>query len=166
MVPGSTLMYGSSLTIETLIFRDSRIAARDAAAIPLPREETTPPVTNTYLVMERPQCWKFLFYSMGAIFRIVRRERVNSPRRTRRTRRQIEGKRMIVIRGCVCRSRGPRKNAFLRLSFRPSRPSWWIPRFWLSPPRASCGVGVALRLDPRLRGDDDLHESLRQALPL
>jgi hypothetical protein len=31
--------------------RDSRIAAREAAAIPLPREDTTPPVTNTYLVM-------------------------------------------------------------------------------------------------------------------
>jgi hypothetical protein len=31
--------------------RDSRIAAREAAAIPFPRLETTPPVTNTYLVM-------------------------------------------------------------------------------------------------------------------
>src|SRR5690606_10222250 len=31
--------------------RDSRIAASEAAAMPLPREETTPPVTNTYLVM-------------------------------------------------------------------------------------------------------------------
>src|SRR5690606_8445008 len=31
--------------------RDSRMAARDAAAIPLPREDTTPPVTNTYLVV-------------------------------------------------------------------------------------------------------------------
>ena len=27
-------------------------AAREAAAIPLPREDTTPPVTNTYLVMD------------------------------------------------------------------------------------------------------------------
>src|SRR5688500_2215268 len=51
MVPGSTLMYGSSLTRETLILRDSRIAAREAAAMPFPREETTPPVTKTYLVM-------------------------------------------------------------------------------------------------------------------
>src|SRR3990170_1024718 len=33
--------------------RDSRIAARDAAAMPLPREETTPPVTKTYLVIYR-----------------------------------------------------------------------------------------------------------------
>ncbi len=31
--------------------RDSRIAARDAAAIPFPREETTPPDTNTYLAI-------------------------------------------------------------------------------------------------------------------
>src|SRR5258705_138450 len=51
MVPGSTLMYGSSFTIDTLIFRDSRIAASEAAAMPFPREETTPPVTKTYLVM-------------------------------------------------------------------------------------------------------------------
>jgi len=31
--------------------RDSRIAAREAAAIPFPREETTPPDTNTYFVI-------------------------------------------------------------------------------------------------------------------
>src|SRR3569623_1574964 len=30
---------------------DSRIAAREAAAIPLPRDDTTPPVTNTNLVI-------------------------------------------------------------------------------------------------------------------
>ena len=62
IVPGSTLMYGSSFTRETLILRDSRIAAREAAAIPLPREETTPPVTNTYLVIGPTPCWKFPFY--------------------------------------------------------------------------------------------------------
>src|SRR4249920_3197600 len=61
MVPGSTLMYGSSFTIETFILRDSRIAAREAAAIPLPREETTPPVTNTYLVMARPRAGNSYF---------------------------------------------------------------------------------------------------------
>src|SRR3954451_22629076 len=32
--------------------RDSRIAAREAAAMPFPREETTPPVTKTYLVID------------------------------------------------------------------------------------------------------------------
>src|SRR3954447_24592998 len=47
MVPGSTLMYGSSLTIDTLRPRASRMAPRDAAAMPLPNEDTTPPVTNT-----------------------------------------------------------------------------------------------------------------------
>src|SRR4051812_28308883 len=35
----------------TRMLRDSRIAAREAAAMPFPREETTPPVTNTYLVI-------------------------------------------------------------------------------------------------------------------
>src|SRR5476649_2065844 len=51
IVPGSTLMYGSSLMLVTLMPRDSRIAAREAEAIPFPREETTPPVTKTYLVI-------------------------------------------------------------------------------------------------------------------
>src|SRR6267142_456846 len=55
MVPGSTLMYGSSLMLVTRMPRDSRIAAREAAAIPFPRLETTPPVTNTYLVMYAEQ---------------------------------------------------------------------------------------------------------------
>src|SRR4051812_2199044 len=32
--------------------RDSRIAAREAAAMPFPREETTPPVTKTYFVID------------------------------------------------------------------------------------------------------------------
>lgn len=50
-MPGSTFMYGSSFSIVTRKPRDSRIAANDAAAMPFPREETTPPVTNTYLVM-------------------------------------------------------------------------------------------------------------------
>src|SRR5262245_48740612 len=47
-------MYGSSLRRVTLMPRDSRIAAREAAAMPFPREETTPPETNTYLVIEEP----------------------------------------------------------------------------------------------------------------
>src|SRR5471030_2912932 len=51
IVPGSTLMYGSSLSMVTLRPRDSKIAAREAEAIPLPREDTTPPVTNTNLVI-------------------------------------------------------------------------------------------------------------------
>src|SRR6185295_8886725 len=51
IVPGSTLRYGSSLIRVTLRPRDSRMAASDADAMPLPKEDTTPPVTNTYLVM-------------------------------------------------------------------------------------------------------------------
>ena len=51
IVPGSTLIYGSSLMRVTLRPRDSKIAAREAEAIPLPREDTTPPVTKTNLVM-------------------------------------------------------------------------------------------------------------------
>src|SRR5512132_2796028 len=51
IVPGSTLMYGSSLRLVTRTPRLVRMAASDAAAMPLPSEETTPPVTNTNLVM-------------------------------------------------------------------------------------------------------------------
>src|SRR6185437_12913156 len=51
IVPGSTLMYGSSLTIATLRPRASRIAPKEAAAMPLPKEDTTPPVTNTKRVI-------------------------------------------------------------------------------------------------------------------
>src|ERR671936_1002291 len=35
----------------TRMLRDSRIAAREAAAMPFPSEETTPPVTKTYLAI-------------------------------------------------------------------------------------------------------------------
>ena len=44
-------MYGSSLRLVTRTPREARIAASDAAAMPFPNEETTPPVTNTNLVM-------------------------------------------------------------------------------------------------------------------
>src|SRR2546421_588870 len=47
----SSVMYGSSLMLVTRMPRDSRIGAREAAAMPFPREETTPPVTKTYLVI-------------------------------------------------------------------------------------------------------------------
>jgi len=42
---------GIELDVVTLMPRDSRIAAREAEAMPFPRLETTPPVTNTYLVI-------------------------------------------------------------------------------------------------------------------
>src|SRR5579864_6823202 len=52
MVPGSTLIYGSSFTIATLRPRASSIAPSEAEAMPFPREDTTPPVTNTNRVIE------------------------------------------------------------------------------------------------------------------
>src|ERR1700733_6768118 len=51
MVPGSTFRYGSSFRSSTLKPRACSSAPSAAAAIPLPRDETTPPVTNTYRVM-------------------------------------------------------------------------------------------------------------------
>src|SRR6266436_4675287 len=76
MVPGSTLMYGSSLMLVTRMPRDSRIAAREAAAMPFPREETTPPVTKTYLViyLGRVGMGKFTGISVGPPI-LVRRYR-------------------------------------------------------------------------------------------
>jgi hypothetical protein len=40
--------------METLSPRASKIEAREAAAIPLPREDTTPPVTKMYFVIDIP----------------------------------------------------------------------------------------------------------------
>src|ERR1700690_357937 len=53
MVPGSTLMYGSSLMMETE--RPRLLSSRPtlAAGMPLPSEEGTPPVTKTYFAMGR-----------------------------------------------------------------------------------------------------------------
>src|SRR5436190_5725203 len=42
-------MYGSNFCSETLRPRALRSRPSDAAVIPLPSDETTPPVTNTYL---------------------------------------------------------------------------------------------------------------------
>src|SRR5690242_21917400 len=51
MVPGSTLMYGSNFWIVTLRPRSTRSLPNEAAAMPLPRDETTPPVTKMYFVL-------------------------------------------------------------------------------------------------------------------
>src|SRR6186997_2208758 len=51
MVPGSTLMYGSSFRMETLSPRALNRRPALAAVMPLPREEVTPPVTKTYFAM-------------------------------------------------------------------------------------------------------------------
>src|SRR5258708_32855830 len=54
MVPGSTFKYGSNFCSVT---RNPRLSSRhpmEAAAMPLPRDETTPPVTNMYLAIGIP----------------------------------------------------------------------------------------------------------------
>ncbi len=50
MVPGSTLMYGSSFWKVMRRPRDSKSAPMAAAATPLPREDSTPPVIKISLV--------------------------------------------------------------------------------------------------------------------
>jgi hypothetical protein len=52
MVPGSTFRYGSSFWRETLRWRAFRMFPIDAAVMPFPSEETTPPVTKTYFDIE------------------------------------------------------------------------------------------------------------------
>src|SRR5881227_4365571 len=49
IVPGSTFRYGSNFWTSTFRPRDFSSRPSDAAVIPLPSDETTPPVTNTYL---------------------------------------------------------------------------------------------------------------------
>src|ERR1035437_6733931 len=51
MVPGSTLMYGSSLRTETARPRALRRRPTLAAVMPFPSEDVTPPVTKTYFAM-------------------------------------------------------------------------------------------------------------------
>ena len=48
MVPGSILIYGSNFCIVTEKPRAFNKRPNDAAVIPFPSPETTPPVTNTY----------------------------------------------------------------------------------------------------------------------
>src|SRR5947209_811065 len=55
MVPGSTFRYGSNFCKVT---RKPRLSSKhpiDAAAMPLPKDETTPPVTKMYLAMTPPR---------------------------------------------------------------------------------------------------------------
>src|SRR3954454_12979275 len=54
MVPGSTLIYGSNFCMVTLSPRSTSSRPNDAAAMPFPREDTTPPVTKMYLVALGP----------------------------------------------------------------------------------------------------------------
>src|SRR5512145_1704735 len=61
IVPGSTFRYGSNFRT---VIRRPRSASRrpsDAAAIPFPSDETTPPVTKMYLVV-----WGLVLVGMSA----------------------------------------------------------------------------------------------------
>src|SRR5664280_3509516 len=53
MVPGSTLIYGSSFRTETARPRALRRRPMLAAVMPFPSEEVTPPVTKTYSAIAR-----------------------------------------------------------------------------------------------------------------
>src|SRR5690606_27896465 len=80
MVPGSTLMYGSSFIRVTLRPRASRMAASDAAAMPLPSEDTTPPVTKIRGVMpDDPQEMRILAGRRDAGERSTHRRRDGDP---------------------------------------------------------------------------------------
>src|SRR3954451_16565173 len=59
IVPGSTLMYGSNFWRATLSPRDTRSRPIDAAAMPFPRDETTPPVTKMKRVRGRESGIRF-----------------------------------------------------------------------------------------------------------
>ena len=49
-VPGSILIYGSNFWMVTRNPLACNNFAKDAAIIPLPKDDVTPPVTKTYLV--------------------------------------------------------------------------------------------------------------------
>src|SRR6266545_7085947 len=66
MVPGSTLMYGSSLRMLTRRPRALRIRPMLAAVMPLPRLLATPPVTKTYFDMGQGSSGVFLMLSESA----------------------------------------------------------------------------------------------------
>src|SRR5437868_3013131 len=60
MVPGSTFRYGSIFCMLTLRPRLSSRHPMEAAAKPLPREDTTPPVTKIYFADIVASCsWIF-----------------------------------------------------------------------------------------------------------
>src|SRR5436190_17094721 len=73
MVPGSTLMYGSNFCSVTLYPWPSSRQPIDAAARPLPSEDTTPPVTKIYLVV-RPSIW-LMVLSLSPLTRRGRRQK-------------------------------------------------------------------------------------------
>src|SRR5215210_1332926 len=66
IVPGSTLMYGSSLIQVTLSPLASSRHPMDEAASPFPRLDTTPPVTKIYLGIPSPFISRPQTFPLGA----------------------------------------------------------------------------------------------------
>src|SRR5674536_99495 len=58
MVPGSTLMYGSNFWLATLRPRALSRRPTEAAVMPLPSPETTPPVTKICLAISLIPSWR------------------------------------------------------------------------------------------------------------
>src|SRR3954468_523424 len=92
IVPGSTLMYGSNFWIVTERPRATRSRPREAAAMPFPSAETTPPVTNMKRVSGRLCGIK----SLGS--RVYSKARRTTPAAASRGRQQFLG---VAPRGLV-----------------------------------------------------------------
>src|SRR6516165_4967110 len=78
IVPGSTFRYGSNFWQATLSPRLSRRQPMDAAAMPLPSDDTTPPVTKMYLAISFYPLQDGSVKKMSNSSQVVRR--VNSQR--------------------------------------------------------------------------------------
>src|SRR6185503_15841646 len=72
IVPGSTFRYGSNFWSDTFRPRLSNRQPMDAAPIPFPSDETTPPVTKTYLATSNPPngCFEQVRYSLQIFGRV------------------------------------------------------------------------------------------------
>src|SRR3989338_1358846 len=102
MVPASTLMYGSIFWSVTRKPRASRSDPIGAPASPLPRDDTTPPVTKMYFVVNsasfRQPASDVLFFHRAGRDRAVQArvpDRGEDPR-PRRTPRDPEGDHVVA----------------------------------------------------------------------
>src|SRR5579871_4465034 len=73
MVPGSTLRYGSNFWQVTVNPRLSSRQPIDAAAMPFPNDETTPPVTNINLAIRFHPLHERSFKKLRDPFEVFRR---------------------------------------------------------------------------------------------
>src|ERR1035437_1910142 len=81
MVPGSTLRYGSSFCSETVKWRAFRMFPMDAAVMPFPSEETTPPVTKTYFDIETSRAVLAMVAALGTGRGTERKNQPRGPHR-------------------------------------------------------------------------------------